>query len=277
MVDSPYDFGRIAAANALSDVYAMGGTPLFALNIVAWPRDTLSFDTLGEVVRGGNDIARAAGVFVLGGHSVDDPEPKFGMVAIGEVHPERIVTNAGAQPGDVLVVTKPLGTGVLATALKRDLLSETEFAPAVASMTTLNAGAARAMLEVGVHAATDVTGFGLLGHLHSLLAASGAAAELTSGAVPLLPLAREMTERKAVSGGTKRNAAWVEASVHFDDAVDPITRVLLADAQTSGGLLLAVGAERAGALVRALERERTPAAAVVGRVVRGAPGRIDVQ
>src|SRR5207253_6550411 len=165
----------------------------------------IPYDVLGEVLRGGADVARAAGAFVLGGHSIDDPEPKYGMAVVGEVHPDRIVTNAGARPGDALVLTKPIGTGVLTTALKRDLLSEPELARAVTVMTTLNAAAARAMLAVGVHAATDVTGFGLLGHLHSLLEASGAAAEVTAHAVPLLPHARDMAARGAVPGGTQRN------------------------------------------------------------------------
>jgi selenide, water dikinase len=276
IVDDPYDFGRIAATNAFSDLYAMGATPLFALNLVAWPRDTLSFDLLGDVVRGGADVARAAGAFVLGGHSVDDPEPKYGMAAIGEVHPDRIVTNAGARPGDALVLTKPLGTGVLTTALKRDLLSDTDLAPAVAAMTTLNAGAARAMLGVGVHAATDVTGFGLLGHLHTLLEASGAAAEVRAAAVPLLARAREMAERGAIPGGTERNAASVAEAVSFAAGVDQTARLLLVDAQTSGGLLIAVAAERTDALVAALGREATPAAAVIGRVVTGTPGAIAV-
>ena len=276
IVDDPYDFGRIAATNAFSDLYAMGATPLFALNVVGWPRDTLPLELLGEVMRGGADVARAAGAFVLGGHSVDDPEPKYGMVAIGEAHPDRIVTNAGAQPGDALVLTKPLGTGMLTTALKRDLLTETELAPAIAAMTTLNAGAARAMLDVGVHAATDVTGFGLLGHLLTLLEASGAAAELEAGAVPLLPHAREAAERGAVPGGTKRNIASVAGAVSFAAGVDEAARLLLADAQTSGGLLIAVAPDRLAALVAALGRAATPAAAVIGRVVAGAPGRIAV-
>src|SRR3989442_6399780 len=172
IVDSAYDFGRIAAANALSDIYAMGGTPLFTLNIVGWPPEQALLELLGDVLKGGADIVREAGAFILGGHSVDDPEPKFGMVAVGELHPDRIVTNAGARAGDVLVLTKPIGTGGLTTALKRDLLSEAGPGEAVAVMTTLNAGAARAMAGVGVRAATDVTGFGLLGHLHTLLAAS---------------------------------------------------------------------------------------------------------
>jgi selenide,water dikinase len=277
IVDSPYDFGRIAAANAFSDLYAMGATPLFGLNLVGWPRDTLPFEILGEVLRGAADIVRETGAFVLGGHSVDDPEPKFGMVAIGDAHPDRVVTNGGARPGDALVLTKPIGTGILSTALKRDLATEAEIAPAVLAMTTLNAGAARAMLAVGVHAATDVTGFGLLGHLHSLLCASGAAAELVSAAVPLLPLARELAGRGAVPGGSKRNQQSVAEAVHFEAGVDATMRLLLADAQTSGGLLIAVPAERLDALVAALERERTLAAAVIGRVTAGPVGRIDVR
>ena len=276
IVDDAYDFGRIAAANALSDVYAMGATPLFTLNLVSWPRDTLPLELLGEVLKGGDEIVRAAGAMVLGGHSVDDPEPKYGMVAVGEVHPDRLVTIAGAQPGDALVLTKPLGTGVLTTGLKRDLLTEADLAPAVATMTTLNDGAARAMQAVGVHAATDVTGFGLLGHLHNMLAASGAAAEISAQAVPLLPLARDMAERGAIPGGTTRNIESLVDTVTFATGVGPIERVLLADAQTSGGLLIAVAPERVGALVKALEQERTPARAVIGRVVAGERGRMSI-
>ena len=276
IVDDPYDFGRIAAANAFSDVYAMGGTPLLALNLVGWPRDTLPYELLGEVLRGGGDVSRAAGAFVLGGHSIDDPEPKYGMAVVGEVHPDRITTNAGARPGDALVLTKPIGTGVLTTALKRDLVSEAELAPAVAAMTTLNAAAARAMLAVGVHAATDVTGFGLLGHLHSLLEASGAAAEVTAQAVPLLPHARDMAARGAVPGGTQRNLTSLADAVSFAVGVEETTRVLLCDAQTSGGLLIAVPPDKTEALVTALAREQAPAAAVIGRVVAGPPGRVAV-
>jgi selenide,water dikinase len=276
IVDDPYDFGRIAAANAFSDIYAMGATPLVALNLVGWPRDVIPYDVLGEVLRGGADVARAAQAFVLGGHSIDDPEPKYGMAVVGEVHPDRVVTNAGARPGDVLVLTKPIGTGVLTTALKRDLLSEAELASAVAVMTTLNDAAARAMLAVGVHAATDVTGFGLLGHLHSLLEASGAAAEVTARAVPLLPHAHDMAARGAVPGGTQRNRTSLADAVSFSAGVDETTRVLLSDAQTSGGLLIAAAPGSAEALVAALGREQAPAAAVIGRVVAGPPGRVAV-
>lgn len=277
IVDDAYDFGRIAAANALSDVYAMGATPLFALNLVGWPRETLPLDLLGEVLRGGNEVAAAAGVFVLGGHSIDDPEPKYGMVALGEVHPDRIVTNAGARPGDVLILTKPLGTGILTTALKRDLLDRQGLAAAVASMTTLNAGAARAMLAVGVHAATDVTGFGLLGHLYNLARASGVAATIEVAALPVLDGARELAGRGAVAGGTKRNLQHAAEFTTFGPGVGELDRVLVADAQTSGGLLIAVAAERADALLAALRTAGTPAAAPIGVVAAGEPGRITVR
>ena len=279
VVDDAYDFGRIAAANAFSDVYAMGATPLLALNLVGWPRDKLPYELLGDVLRGGADIAKEAGAFVLGGHSVDDPEPKYGMVAIGEVHPNRIVTLAKARAGDALVLTKPIGTGVLTTALKRDLATAADIAPAVASMTTLNAGGARAMRAIGggVHAATDVTGFGLLGHLHNMLAASGVSAEVDAASVPLFPKALELATRGAIPGGTTRNRDALAPQVQFDAAVPEPLRVLLFDAQTSGGLLIAVDADRANALIAALEREGTPAAVRIGRLSRGVAGAIHVK
>jgi len=278
IVDDAYDFGRIAATNAFSDLYAMGATPLIALNLVGWPRDTLPYELLGDVLRGGADIAKEAGAFVVGGHSVDDPEPKYGMVAIGEVHPDRILTLARARAGDVLVLTKPIGTGVLSTALKRDLATAADLAPAVKSMTTLNAGGARAMRALGerVHAATDVTGFGLLGHLHNMMNASGTAAELDAATVPLLPRAMELAERGTIPGGTKRNREALNAHVKFGAEVPEPLRVLLFDAQTSGGLLISVEAGQADALVNALEREGTPAAVRIGRVARGTPGSITV-
>lgn len=278
IVDDAYDFGRIAATNAFSDIYAMGATPLFALNLVGWPRDKVPYDVLGEVLRGGADVAAEAGAFVLGGHSVDDPEPKYGMVVIGEAHPSRILTLARARAGDGLVLTKPIGTGVLATALKRDLATAADLAPAVKSMTTLNAGGARAMRALGesVHAATDVTGFGLLGHLHNMLAASGMAAELDAAAVPLLPKAMELAERGAIPGGTKRNREALEPHVTFGAEVPEPLRLLLFDAQTSGGLLIAIAADHTDALVAALEREGTPAAVRIGRVARGTAGSITV-
>jgi selenide, water dikinase len=270
IVDDAYDFGRIAATNAFSDVYAMGAAPLFALNVVGWPREHLPLELLGDVLRGGADVARAAGAFVVGGHSVDDPEPKYGMVVIGEVHPERVVTIRGAMPGDALVLTKPIGTGILTTALKRDLLPASALVDAVESMTTLNAAAARAMLATGVHAATDVTGFGLLGHLRNMLDASGVAAEVEAARVPLLPHTREMLAKGAVPGGSARNLESLAAVVRFPERTGKPDRLLLADAQTSGGLLIALPAERVPRFQEALEREGRPPAAVIGRILAGA-------
>ncbi|MBA3658481.1 MAG: selenide, water dikinase SelD [Gemmatimonadales bacterium] len=275
IVDDPADWGAIAAANALSDVYAMGGTPLFALNLVGWPRETLSFDILGEVIRGASAVARRAGCLILGGHSIDAVEPLFGMVVIGEVHPDRMLTNAGACAGDVLVLTKPLGTGILSTALKRGALLETGMVDAVRSMTTLNDGGARAALRVGVSAATDVTGFGLLRHLGNMLDASGVAAEIGYEALPVFAHAWNLASRGVVSGGTTRNLAAAEA-VEWDPDLGAADRVICTDAQTSGGLLLAVPPEQVAALLEALHQEHTPAAAVIGRLVAGPAGHIRV-
>jgi selenide,water dikinase len=275
IVDDATHWGAIAAANALSDVYAMGGTPLLALNLVGWPREQLPFDLLGEVMKGASEVARRAGCAVVGGHSIDSLEPLFGMVVIGEVHPDRMFTNAGACAGDVLVLTKPLGTGILTTALKRDALIEAGLGDAVRSMTTLNDGAAKAALRVGVSAATDVTGFGLLRHLGNLLAASAVAAEVGFEALPLLPHALNLAARGIVPGGTQRN---LEAAAEVAWAADlaPHERLLCVDAQTSGGLLLAVPPENEKALLDALREADTPAAAVIGRLVAGPAGHIRV-
>jgi selenide,water dikinase len=275
IVDDPAAWGAIAVANALSDIYAMGATPLFGLNLVGWPRDRLPFDMLGELLRGAAEVAQRAGCLILGGHSIDAVEPTFGMAVIGEVHPDRMLTNAGACAGDRLVLTKPLGTGILATALKRDALLETGMAEAVRSMTVLNDGASRAALRVGVSAATDVTGFGLVGHLTSMMEASKVAAEIAFDALPILPHARNLASRGVVPGGTERN---LEAAEKVDWAADLGTadRYLCVDAQTSGGLLLAVPAENEAALLAALGDEHTPVAAVIGRVVSGTPGHIRV-
>lgn len=275
VVDDPYDFGRIAAANALSDVYAMGARPLFVLNLLGFPRDLLDEGLAERIIEGGVAIAREAGIAVLGGHSVDDPEPKFGMVAVGEVATGELVRNTGARPGAVLVLTKALGTGVITTALKADAAHPSAVQAAVDSMTTLNAGAAAAMAEVGVQAATDVTGFGLLGHLRVLLRASGVAAELDADAVPLLEGARALAEAGHVPGGTRRNLTDLADDVTFADDVPAVVRTLLADAQTSGGLLMAVDPERVDDLVAALDG-RAPVAAVVGRVVAERAGAISV-
>jgi selenide,water dikinase len=274
IVDDPVDWGRVAAANAFSDVYAMGGRPLLALNLVGWPA-ALGPDLLARVLEGGAAVAREAGVLVVGGHTVDAPEPTYGMAVVGLVDPDRVVTNAAARPGDVLVLTKPLGVGVLATGIKRGLLDAEATRRVVELMARLNRGAAEAMVAAGVRAATDVTGFGLLGHLQRMLEASGAAATIKAGAVPVLEPARAMVEAGAVPGGTRRNAEHVAAWVRFADEVDPATRVLLADAQTSGGLLLACPPDRLSDL-RAGLAARGERGWEIGAVEAGTPGMIAV-
>ena len=269
IVDDPYDFGRIAAANALSDIYAMGARPLFALNLVGFPRKLLGEGILEEILRGGAALAAEAGVPILGGHSIDDNEPKYGLSVVGEVVPSRIVRNAGARVGDMLVLTKPIGTGLIATALKNDKASEAAIAAAVQSMTTLNRDAAEAMLEVGVSAATDVTGFGLLGHLREMLAAGGVGARLFASKVPLLEGAAELAQAGQLPGGTKRNFADAEAYTAWKADLPEWLRYVLCDAQTSGGLLIAVRPDRATTLAHALQRRRSPAADVVGEITKG--------
>jgi selenide,water dikinase len=254
----------------------MGATPLFGLNLVGWPRDQLSFDVLGEVVAGAGEVAARAGCLILGGHSIDSVEPTFGMSVIGEVHPDRMLTNAGACAGDVLVLTKALGTGILATALKRDALLETGMTEAVRSMTTLNDGAARAALRVGVSAATDITGFGLIGHLSEILKQSKVGAEIVFDAIPILPHAKNLASRGVIPGGTQRN---LEAASNVEWAPDlsAADRFLCVDAQTSGGLLLVVPSENQAAPVAALQEERAPYAAVIGRITAGPVGHIKVR
>lgn len=273
IVDDPATWGAIAAANALSDVYAMGGRPLFCLNLVGWPRDRLPIELLGEVLAGAGEVMERAGCPMVGGHSVDDPEPKVGFAVIGEAHPDRLLTNAGARPGDRLVLTKPLGTGILTTAFKRDLLDEPGLASAVESMTTLNDVSARLALEHGAHAATDVTGFGLLGHLQNMLEASGVGAELQFAALPVFAGALELAAQGAVPGGTQRNLE--AARVEWDPALTEPERVLCADAQTSGGLLIAVPPERADALIEALHAADIRAAQAIGRITRDRGLRIN--
>jgi selenide,water dikinase len=279
IVDDPFDWGRIAAANALSDVYAMGGRPVIALNLTAWPGDTLPLTVLADVLRGGAAVAAGAGCLVVGGHTIDDPEPKYGMAVVGFASPSRLFTIEAARPGDALVLTKALGTGVVATAHKRGAASSADLAAAVASMTTLNAAASEAALAAGVCAATDVTGFSLLGHLHRMLRASGSSATVSASAVPLLPGARELTAAGYVSGGTRNNMAYLEPWVSWParsasgGAIPDDVAILLQDAQTSGGLLLATTSP--DKLVAELTA-RGSLAAVIGEVTPGEPGHIDV-
>ena len=274
IVDDPVDWGRIAAANALSDVYAMGGRPVIALNLTAWPGATLPLSILADVLRGGAAVAASAGCLVVGGHTIDDPEPKYGMAVVGFASPSRLFTIDAARAGDTLVLTKAIGTGVVATAHKRGAASPDVLAAAVESMTTLNASASEAALAAGVVAATDVTGFSLLGHLHRMLRASGAAAVVSAAEVPLLPGALELTAAGYVSGGTRNNMTYLEAWASISPDVPADVAVLLQDAQTSGGLLLATASP--DALVAELTR-RGSLAAVVGRVVPGDPGHIEVR
>jgi len=273
IVDDPRTFGRIAAANSLSDVYAMGGRPLTAMNIACFPRRSLPLEVLREVLLGGHEMAREADTLIVGGHTVEDPEFKYGLSVTGTVHPDRVVTNAGARDGDRLILTKPLGTGVLATAVKRGKAGPEVEAEAVRWMTTLNRDAAEAMQEVGVHACTDVTGFGLLGHALEMAAASEVTLELQASAVPLIAGAREFAAAGTLPGGSKANRKFCERAVTVEAGVDSLLVDLLADAQTSGGLLIAVASDRAQALHAALERRRVPHHEI-GRVAGTGPGRI---
>jgi selenide,water dikinase len=274
IVDDPYDWGRIAATNALSDVYAMGGRPIVALNIVNWPVDDLPLELLARVLQGGIDVATGEGVAVAGGHSITDPEPKYGMVAVGLVAPEGVVRNSTAPAGAGLYLTKPLGLGIVSTAIKRGEADDDLVGSAVALMTMTNRAAADAMRTAGAEAATDVTGFGLLGHLHRMLLASGVAAELDAGAVPLLdPRIVQLARRDVIPGGTKRNLAYVRPHADFGELPEP-ERAILADAQTSGGLLIAATDE--ASLETALRDHDVPFARI-GTVLAGDPGHIAVR
>jgi selenide, water dikinase len=267
IVDDPYDFGRIAATNALSDVYAMGGRPVSAINLVAWSVAELGSEPLGEVLRGGSDVAEAAGVAIVGGHTIDDREPKYGMAVTGVVDPAEVITNARGRAGDALVLTKPVGAGAVTTSLKKGLASDDVLAAAVEVMTTLNADAAAAARAAGVRAMTDVTGFGLLGHLHELALASGLSAEVDADAVPAIPGALELLhDDRAVAGGSVNNRRYAEEFASFDSSVEEVRRRLVTDAMTSGGLLVAVDPGRAGEIP----------GVVIGRLVDGEPGAISV-
>jgi selenide, water dikinase len=275
VVDDARAWGRVAAANAVSDVYAMGGTPLLALNLVGWNVDELPTDLLGDVLQGGLDIATEAGFVVAGGHTVDDPEPKYGMAVVGEVHPDRILTNAGLRAGDVLVLTKPLGIGIATTAIKRGIAGDDLAAAAVASMTRLNAAGRDAALTAGATGCTDITGFGLLGHLHRMALESGVAVELDVDAIPVLDGVRALLADGVVPGGSQRNLDHVRPSLDTGDH-DEDTALLLADAQTSGGLLFGATQAAADDAVAALAASGH-AAAVVGRADTGNPGYVSLR
>lgn len=281
IVDDPYDFGAIAAANALSDVYAMGGRPLTALNLVGFPAE-LDVEVLGEILRGGAEKAREAGIDLVGGHTIKSEEPIYGLAVTGIVHPDRIVTNAGGRPGDRLVLTKPIGTGIVTTAAKNDVDALGAIAEAIVVMSTLNRAGADAMSVVGVgphgvHAATDVTGFGLLGHLRNIVRASGCGAVIERARVPVLAAAEAYVQQGVAPGGTHANRRFLAESVRYAEGLHEADELLLCDAQTSGGLLIAVAPDRRDELLAALRERGTLAAAEVGWLVDEPVGRIEVR
>ena len=274
ITDDPYEFGAIAAANALSDIYAMGGQPLVALNIVGFPA-SLDKAILGQILSGGYAKAAEAQCLIVGGHTVDDPEPKYGLSVVGIVEPGRQVANAGAQPGDVLVLTKPLGTGIITTAGKQGRVDPTVLQEAVTTMSTLNRAAAAAMTKVGVHAATDITGFGLMGHLKSMVKGSGVAAQVNLHQVPVLPGVWELLEQGIAPGGTGRNRDSVADALRWHPDLSDSDQLLLCDAQTSGGLLISVPAAKQDRLLAELTNAGVPTAAVVGCITDGPLGTIE--
>lgn len=273
IADDPRQFGSIAAANALSDVYAMGGKPLMALNVVGFPAD-MPTDILAQVLKGGQEKAAEAGCLVVGGHTIDDPEPKYGMAVIGTVEPGRQVSNSGAQPGDALVLTKPLGTGIITTAGKQGRVSEDVLQTALDTMAVLNKNAAEAMNAVGANACTDVTGFGLMGHLRSMVRASGVGATVEFSKVPLLPGAWELLEEGIAPGGTHRNMNSVADSIRWHPELTAQQQIMLCDAQTSGGLLISVPQDRVAELLAQLQRRGVLSSAVVGSITADHPGEI---
>ncbi|MEW6243133.1 MAG: selenide, water dikinase SelD [Bacillota bacterium] len=276
VVDEPRLFGQIAATNALSDVYAMGGEPLLALNVVAFPVCSLGTEVLAEILAGGAEKVKESGAVLAGGHSVEDKEPKYGLCVIGSVHPQRVITNAGARPGDILVLTKPLGTGIVVAAIKAGMAPEGARQSAVRWMTRLNRKASQAAARYGVHAMTDVTGFGLLGHLKGMLAASGVSARITAARVPAHPGAKELAGMGLVPAGTYANRSYLGDWVEFAPSVATVDQDVLLDPQSSGGLLISVAPEQARDLVRELE-EGGDLGSAIGVLEDGTPGRIYVE
>lgn len=264
VVDDPFDFGRIAAANSLSDIYAMGGRPLTALNIVCFPSGTLPLETLGRILQGGAESARLAGATIVGGHTIDDPEPKYGMAVTGLLVPGTELTNSALRPGDVLVLTKRLGTGIVATAIKQGRASSAAIDAATESMAALNRDASELARELGLRAVTDITGFGLLGHLSEMCRASKVSLDLWYDRLPFLPEAAGLAQEGVVPGGTKRNLEFTAPWTEFDPMLEPWQRLLVADAQTSGGLVLAVREPLLEGLLDGLRSRNALAAAVIG-------------
>ena len=276
IVDDPYMFGAISAANSLSDIYAMGARPLFALNIVGFPDQRLPLSVLEQILRGALAKAAEAGISIIGGHTVEDIEPKFGLAVTGIVHPDRVVTNSAARPGDALILTKPLGVGIISTAVKSGLTDDTVAREASELMATLNRAACEAMVEVGAHACTDITGFGLLGHLREMAAGSHVDVTLSAGMVPMLPGARELAGAGIVPGGTLNNLKHVSPHVTFAPGISRADQLILADAQTSGGLLISLPEHRVDDLLEALQARGVTAAARIGLVKSSGAGHIEV-
>jgi cysteine desulfurase len=277
IVDDPYWFGAISAANSLSDIYAMGARPLFALNIVGFPSNRLPMSVLEKILKGALDKAGEAGINVVGGHTVEDTEPKFGLAVTGVVHPDRLLRNNGARPGDVLVLTKPLGVGIIATAAKRGVAEEEDVRAAIDVMIALNRTACELMHESGVNACTDITGFGLLGHLLEVSSGSGVDMEISARSIPVLQAAAKYAGAGIVPGGTLNNLEHVKERVHFDEGVSRVAQILLADAQTSGGLLLSLPDEKADMLLEMLHERGIEHAAKIGRAIGKGSGKIQVR
>jgi selenide, water dikinase len=277
VVDDAYMFGAIAAANALSDVYAMGGTPLTVLNIVGFPISTLDKKVLADILRGGADKVLEAGAVIVGGHSIDDRDPKFGMAVTGTVHPDKVWTNAGAKPGDKLILTKPIGVGIITTAIKRGKASPEAIRLVEETMAALNKTAAETAKEFTVHACTDVTGFGLIGHALEMARGAQVGLVLYASQVPVLPDTRELVEQKIYPGGTVRNMEWVQESVTYADEVSEGDKIIFCDAVTSGGLLLSVPDEQADLLLDRLRERGIAAASIIGEIVADHPNQLKVQ
>ena len=275
VVDDPYVFGAIAAANALSDVYAMGGKPLLALNIVGFPNN-LPKEILSDILKGGYSKAQEASCLIVGGHTVDDEEPKYGMAVVGTVTPGQQVTNAGAKPGDQLVLTKPLGTGVITTAAKQGVVTDEVLQKAVDTMSTLNQRASEAMMQVGPHACTDITGFGLMGHLEGMVRGSGVGARIYLNKIQVLPGVNDLLAQGVAPGGTHRNLSGVEAIAHWHPDLSEEDKLLLCDAQTSGGLLIALAAEKVSGLLSELSARGVADAQVVGEITESPEPGIEV-
>lgn len=276
VVDDPYWFGSITVANSLSDIYAMGAKPLLALNIVGFPSRSLPLEILAEILKGGSDKAREAEVPIVGGHTIDDPEPKYGLAVTGVVHPKKVVTNAGARVGDVLILTKPLGIGIITTGIKREKASKKAEKEAIRVMDTLNKAAAEAMIEVGVHACTDITGFGLLGHLYEMTKGSRVGARISLSRVPVIPEAWLLVRKGICPGGTYNNRNFLEGVVSWDPKISQEEQLMLCDAQTSGGLLIAVSRRKEKALLAALKKAKALVVAKIGEIVKDEEGKIEV-